>query len=1115
MRTLAAIGTMLLILSLTQVPRSTAEEHPVTLLPRPAVPAPAQAGEMMAVPGAEVPLGPVVPVAPLVPVARRGADPASPTVLPRPVATVTITDEPGLRASAGRDYLQVIQGSNPAGKELQVRPEPENGAAAKVKPAFGLHEGMTGPVLLDAPKLGSGTRESMPVTGPDGKAILPRAQTAPAAGQLPIAIPDVFTTPEGEPLVVAAPGVLANDYDPDGGPVTFALVQSPAHGIISGAATDGQFTYTPDSGFSGVDSFTYRILDEDGNLSIASLIAVLVVPSANRVPVAVPDAYTTPAGQALVVAAPGVLANDFDLDGDAVSFALVQSPAHGAISGAATNGQFTYTPDAGFSGVDAFTYQILDSEGNLSIQSLIAVLVVPSANRAPVAVPDVYTTPEGQALVVAAPGVLANDYDPDGGPVTFAIVQSPAHGTLTGAATDGQFTYSPDAGFSGTDSFIYRIIDADGALSDSSLINVTVLPAGGSAPVAVTDAYTTPQDTPLVVAPPGVLANDFDPDGDAISFALVQSPAHGTLTGAATDGQFTYTPDTGFTGFEKLTYRIIDSNGVLSTESVIAILVVPDQNRPPVAVPDVFTTPEGQALVVAPPGVLANDLDPDGDAISFALVQSPAHGTLTGAATDGGFTYTPDAGFSGVESFTYRIIDAGGNLSAQSLIAILVIPDQNRPPVAVPDVYTTPEGQALVVPPPGVLANDFDPDGDAVSFAIVQTPAHGTLTGASTAGDFTYTPDAGFSGVEPFTYRIIDTKGALSLQSLIVAFVLPANQAPVADAGPDQTVDATGPGGAVVQLDGSGSSDPDGDTLAFSWSLSDSEIATGATPTVNLPLGIHTVTLTVTDPSSASDSDQVVIAVQDTTAPVITVVTPTLKLWPPDHAYHTLDLGMIGLTVSDQVDVDLAAGDVVISRVWSDEPEDGAADGHTFHDILFPGGCRSVDLRAERDATGNGRVYTVELAVTDAQGNTGTATYAVEVPVRPQDSAQDDGAGAGYAVTGKCGGPPAQPAGNGLASLGDTSAEVAAAPAHWALEANHPNPFNPETQIAFSLPHASPVRLTVYDVQGREVARLVDGPMSAGRHLVRFSAGRLPAGMYLYRIQGDGFTQTRRMLLLK
>jgi len=209
------------------------------------------------------------------------------------------------------------------------------------------------------------------------------------------------------------------------------------------------------------------------------------------------------------------------------------------------------------------------------------------------------------------------------------------------------------------------------------------------------------------------------------------------------------------------------------------ILVIPDQNRNPVAVPDVYTTPENTELTVAAPGHLANDSDPDGDPLSWLSFVAPENGTVTGAATDGQFTYTPDPGFSGIENISVTISDGNGN-NASGIITILVIPDQNRNPVAVPDAYTTPENTELIIAAPGHLSNDSDPDGDSLFWLSFVAPENGSVTGAATDGQFTYTPDPGFSGIETISVTISDSNGNTATGQITVTVIPSAGDAPVA-----------------------------------------------------------------------------------------------------------------------------------------------------------------------------------------------------------------------------------------------------------------------------------------------------------------------------------------------
>ena len=156
------------------------------------------------------------------------------------------------------------------------------------------------------------------------------------------------------------------------------------------------------------------------------------------------------------------------------------------------------------------------------------------------------------------------------------------------------------------------------------------------------------------------------------------------------------------------------------------------------------------------------------------------------------------------------------------------------------------------------------------------------------------------------------------------------------------------------------------------------------------------------NPFRASDHDPVIVGLKltpsDTEAPVITLKRSGQTLWPPNHKYQSISLAQIVASVSDNVD-DLSVADVVITRVSSDEPENGTGDGNTEDDIVLEG-CQAVKLRAERSGTGDGRVYTVEVAVKDDAGNVGTASYRLEVPKGRKDAAVDSGAA--YGVTG-CG----------------------------------------------------------------------------------------------------------------
>ena len=309
---------------------------------------------------------------------------------------------------------------------------------------------------------------------------------ATVTNQAPTAFADTYSTTEDTALTASAPGVLANDSDPDGNPLTAVLVSGPSHGSLTLNA-NGSFSYAPAADYHGSDSFTYRA--GDGTVTSNPATVTISVTAVNDAPTAAGEAYSAAEDTILTVAAPGVLANDSDPDGNPLSAALVSGPSHGtlALNG---NGSFSYTPAADFTGSDSFSYRA--SDGTLTANPATATISVTSVNDAPTAADDAYSTGEDTTLTVAAPGVLGNDTDPDGNPLSPLLVSGPSHGALTPDA-DGSFTYSPAANFNGSDSFTYRA--SDGSLaSNPATVTITVTPANDAPTVTVATGGTCGRD---------------------------------------------------------------------------------------------------------------------------------------------------------------------------------------------------------------------------------------------------------------------------------------------------------------------------------------------------------------------------------------------------------------------------------------------------------------------------------------------------------------------------------------------------------------------------------------------------------------------------------------------
>jgi len=281
-------------------------------------------------------------------------------------------------------------------------------------------------------------------------------------------------------------------------------------------------------------------------------------------------------------------------------------------------------------------------------------------------------------------------------------------------------------------------------------------------PVAVDDTYSTSEDTSLIISAPGVLNNDTDPNGDTLTVTSNTNPSHGTVT-QNSDGSLTYTPNANFCGVDSYTYTISDGHGGTDTATVtINVACINDQ---PDAQDDTYNTSEDTPLTVNPDdGVLANDTDPDGDTLTVTSNTAPGHGTVT-QNSDGSLTYTPNANFCGVDSYTYTISDGhGGTDTATVLINVSCV---NDPPNAQDDFYSATEDTPLTINAPGVLLNDSDVEGDTLTVISATQPNQGSVTQDSN-GSLTYIPDAHFCGVDSYIYTISDGNGGMDTATVTI-----------------------------------------------------------------------------------------------------------------------------------------------------------------------------------------------------------------------------------------------------------------------------------------------------------------------------------------------------------
>jgi hypothetical protein len=311
----------------------------------------------------------------------------------------------------------------------------------------------------------------------------------------------------------------------------------------------------------------------------------------NQAPVAADDSYETPANVMLTVAAPGVLFNDSDADGDALTAVLEDDVTSGTLALSA-DGSFSYTPDTGFSGADTFTYRASDGSASSSVATVYITVTAGGTLTAPGAVADgpavdsepgdAYHTGLNTPLSITAPGLLANDVlgvpqatlvSFGGGDLGGSVTTHPAGTTVNfgigGSLTvnaGGSLSYTPATGFTGYFTFQYRI----GNVAGSSDATVTL--AVGQRAAATNDTYphTLVGNIPINTATSSgfsVLANDVH----AGATLALESASNGTVTLNLATGTFAFVPTTGYEGLAGFTYSLTNGFGKVTADVALTV----------------------------------------------------------------------------------------------------------------------------------------------------------------------------------------------------------------------------------------------------------------------------------------------------------------------------------------------------------------------------------------------------------------------------------------------------------------------------------------------------------------------------------------------------------------
>ncbi len=447
-------------------------------------------------------------------------------VLPANTNEAPIADNQSIATNEGESLSIVLTANDVDGDALTyaVTAQPQNGTLSG-----------TAPNLTYTPNTNFNGSDSFTFTANDGGVdsnVATIAITVNPLNDAPVADAQSVSVNEDESLSIVLTG-----SDVDGDALTYAVTAQPQNGTLSGTAPN--LTYTPNTNFNGSDSFTFTANDGSVDSNVAT-IAIAVNP-VNDAPVANLQTFSILNTETLSITLTGS-----DIDGDVLTYSIVAQPSSGTLSGTPPN--ITYTPQDDFVGTDTFTFIANDGVLDSAVANININLSAP--NRPPQADIQTVNTPSNIAVAIQ---LTANDLDNN--VLTYQVTQGPANGTLSGTAPD--VTYTPNSGFTGTDTF--KFIANDGFVdSNEATVTVEVEPENQPPVITSTPVISVNEDDAYFY---DVEASD--PDGDVLTYALAAAPSGMTIDSATGLIDWLTHPD------------YVESNQLLNTQ---CRLVSPDIN---------------------------------------------------------------------------------------------------------------------------------------------------------------------------------------------------------------------------------------------------------------------------------------------------------------------------------------------------------------------------------------------------------------------------------------------------------------------------------------------------------------------------------------------------------
>ena len=587
-------------------------------------------------------------------------------------------------------------------------------------------------------------------------------------GVAPVASQILATTGTGESIKLSALSILTFNADSTDD-VEFVVASSGTHLGIS-----SPFGIVNGSGIYGLE---YNIVYRDTLTPSPDIVNPPLgagygplAHSCNQVVIVGRNVRPTATSQSVNVAfqtATSVTLQGVDPNALALTYNPISSPAHGILSGTAPD--LIYTPAPGYAGPDSFQFTVTNTLSRTSAAATVTLTVD-------------YGVPVGDAKNVnvafnTGTAITLTATDPNIPPLSlssYTVTASPTHGSLSGTAPN--VTYTPTAGYNGTDSFQFTATNTAGKTSSPATISLTV---SAGTPTANGQSVNVGFNTPQAITLTG---SDPDVPPLALTYAVTVGPIHGTLSGTAPN--LTYTPATGYSGPDSFQFTVMNTSNNTSTPATVSITIpigAPSADAQSVNVP--FNTATAVTLTGSDPNTAVIETP-----LTFAVTVIPTHGLLSGTAPN--LVYTPTAGYNGADSFQFKTTNQAALSSTAATVSLTVAAGV---PTADPQTKNVPFQTATAIT---LTGSDPDVPALALTYAVTVIPVHGTLSG--TEPNLTYTPATGYSGSDSFQFTVKNTANNTSTAAT-VSITVPVG-APSANA---QSVDVSFNTATAVTLTGS------------------------------------------------------------------------------------------------------------------------------------------------------------------------------------------------------------------------------------------------------------------------------------------------------------------------